>query len=259
MSRLLLTLGLLFVAGPCWGAIARVNQGCFANITISGGAITQAIGWTTASGNFFVVQVATPGGILAGTITGATASGTSMTLDAGPVTDVVSTALLRLANTGSVSSVTITITGNNGGAASFCAAEYSGVSLTATPVNTAVTGMSGFESSTNTWTNGSYTAAAGNLVLSGAAATLNGQTWGAGSGWTMVGSDDSVSSAGLMLEEQLNVGAGGFVGTGTLTMVTTFGTRFVYYTVSYPAVSAGAGGGGFGGVGGIGGKGGVGD
>ena len=257
MRRLLLTLGLLFIAGPCWGAIARVNQGCFGSLSISGGAVTHATGWTTASGNFFVVEVSTPA---IGTITGVTASGTGMTLDAGPVADNVQVAMFRLDNTGSITTITISVTGNNGGLLGFCAAEYSGVSLTATPVNTAVTGMSGFESATNTWTNGSYTATAGNLVLSGCGATLDtSNTWAAAGSWTLVGSDDSAASANLMIEEQLNVSAGGFIGTGTLTGVTISGTRFVYYTVSYPAVSAGAGGGGFGGVGGIGGKSGVGD
>jgi hypothetical protein len=258
MRRSLLTLVLLFIAGPCWGAIARVNQGCFGNITITGTeTITQTLGWTTASGDFLVLTISG----LSITITSATGSGTGMTQDV-TVTDpnLNTEALMRLANTGSVSSVTVNFTGSNGSVVTLCAAEYSGVSTSATPVNTAVTGFSGFVNN-NTWTNGSYTATTGNLVIAGAEDEIGGTgSWGVTGSWTLVTSFGTLSgtSVGAMLEEQLNVSAGAFIGTGTWPRGVTDGAKYTYFTVSYPAPAIGSGG-GFGGKGGIGGNGGMGD
>jgi hypothetical protein len=222
--------GTVAVPSPIGGAISRVNQGCFGNLNVSGGVVTQSLGWTTASGDFLVLQVAG----LSITITSATASGATMTQDA-TVTDgfANTTALMRLANTGSVSSVTVNFTGSNGSIVGLCAAEYRGVSPTATPVNTAVVGSSGAVN-TNTWTNGAYTAAYGNLVLSGAGEKQGGGVWGAGSGWTMVANFSAMANSSLMMEEQLNVSAGSFTGTGTWSLGAG-GAHYTYYTVSYQA------------------------
>lgn len=234
MKRFLIAVGLLFCVSPAHAIIARVNQNCFGNLTVASNAVTQSLGWTTGTGNFFALSI----GGASITITSATASGTTMTQDA-TVTDASSNteALMRLANTGSVSSVTVNFSGSNGSIVTLCAAEYSGVSTSATPVNTAVTGSSGFVN-TNTWTNGAYTATAGNLVLSGVEASIfHTGTWAATGSWTLVTSYGTFSSTsvGAMLEEQRNVSAGSFIGTGTWSNGAGDGARYNYFTVSYPA------------------------
>jgi hypothetical protein len=192
-----------------------VNKNAW-NSTVVSEAYTRSLGWTVTAGNFLMVLVIMQPG---GTCTGVNAKLSSTSY---PMTNAISFTTGRtpvymyyLPNAAAVTSVVGSFSSSNGSALSLMAAEYSGLSSTASIVNTAQTSDSGFVD-TSTWSTPSYTAAAGSLLLAGCASNLTGGTWGAGTGWTLAKSYSTGES--VMLEHQFNVSATSYTGTGTISL-----------------------------------------
>jgi hypothetical protein len=202
-----------------YGGVARVNQGSFANLTVVSNNITQSLGWTVGSHNFLALEIGTNvnGATNISSVTAyAGATPYAMTRAAIEDGDHLGIALYYLPNASAITSVAVNFTGNNGASINLIAAEYSGLSTTASVVNTAVTNDSGYTSSQN-WSTGAYTSTVGGLILSGVDQATFGSstTFTAGSGWTAVASESSGTSSGcLFLEEQLKT-AGSVTGTGS--------------------------------------------
>jgi hypothetical protein len=206
------------------GGQALVHAGGW-TCTISGTTCTQTLGWTVTSGDFLVVGVS----INNGTVTGASASGTAMGLGFDNT--------FALANSPAATQVNITITGDNGGQASFVVMEFSGLSSTAVIQGTGVKSDIAY-GSLNSWSTASYTnPAAGSLVVSCASPWDNGSaiTSAAASGaWTLGASElvPSGSVFSIVCEYQLNAASGAYVGTGTTLPTGNFG-KFHTNTIGY--------------------------
>lgn len=219
------------VAPSVPATITRVSQDVCGNQTIGSNIATCTLGTTVTSGNLTVVFVVGQSG---NTLTGATAfvggTPTSMTscFNTTPDRDVIG--LFYLPNSTAFTSIQSNWTGSNANTTSMVVAEYHGLSPTATCTPTPVTAGSGFVS-TNTWgPTSSYTVAANQLLLSGTAANTGSTgVWGAGAGYTLVASDSTGgANTNLMMEEDISPAAGGYVGTGTLS-VGSGGTHYDFW------------------------------
>jgi hypothetical protein len=182
-------------------AVARVNQGTWGNLVAANEAITQPLGWTVKQGNFLTAFIAgSPS-----TISGVSASdGTTVyplskaicfTSGRSPI------CLYYLPNAPAVSSISASFYESNQSTFAIIAAEYSGLSPTASPVDAGVAADSGYVN-TGTWTTPQYAPSAGVLVLSGAASNKGTGSWTTGTGWTPVGSYGGTVPA-AMLQEQI--------------------------------------------------------
>jgi hypothetical protein len=203
--------------------IARVNAGSTGNQTIASELTTTSTGSTTTAGNFFRVVVS----VKSGTILTVTANPGSlaMTQAANFVGARSTVGVWYLPNIASgVNSVTVAYSSSNGSIATIDSAEYSGMSTSATVVNTFVTCSSAFI--TTAFTCGPYTATATNLLVGACAANQDsaGATWTSGSGWTTTntwttpGTDTTAWSM-----EQLAPSAGSYSTSGTLSSGATLG------------------------------------
>lgn len=198
--------------------IARVNQGAFGNLVVSANVVTQSIGWTVGSNRFFVLQVAA--GSLGASMVScvATAGVTNFTMTIAATQENfghASTYLCYLPNASGITSVTTNWTSSNGTPTSLVAAEYSGMSTSATVTLTAVTAEQAF-ACTTAWTVGTYAGTAGSLLLSGSGQAGNAAagTFTAGSGWTTVGSYAAANPPQSVMQEQLNISSGTYTGNG---------------------------------------------
>jgi hypothetical protein len=197
-----------------------VNQGSFGDLTVSSSNVTQSLGWTVGSNRFFVLQIAGTTELNANinSVTAyAGATPYAMTLAADMDGSHGSAVLYYLPNASAINSINVNFNNLNGSQVDLIAAEYSGMSTTASVINPAVTLDSGYTSAM-TWSVGPYTATAGNLLLTGTTiatyATADALT--PGTGWSEVGALTSGSSGWVdILQQQLSVPAGSYNGTGT--------------------------------------------
>jgi hypothetical protein len=207
--------------GSIYGGVYRVNQGAWGDLFVSGNAVTQSLGWTVASHDFLVVEVggASSGSTINSVIAYAGATPYTMTLATVETGSHSAVALYYLPNASGITSVTVNYAGNNGADVNVIAAEYSGLSTTASVVGSAVTADSGYTNA-QTWSVGPYTAPVGGLVLTGLAHTTysSSETFTAGLGWNIVANYSAgTGGTNLVLEEQLK-GAGSCTGTGSTSL-----------------------------------------
>lgn len=191
--------------------IRLVNSGVFGGILAS----TQALGWTVAPNNALVVYQACIAGTTTQYLFANTASTSVMMaqwLQANAQKNPSSVWVML--NAGGTNAFRATYGGT--GRCSFIAAEYAGLSSQATEsvgVWPTVTEQANVDSLT--WTTGTYTTVATNLLLSGASTNLGlASTWKPGPGWTMVASYTGTKTPEIMLQ-QMVAPAGTYTATGT--------------------------------------------
>jgi hypothetical protein len=197
--------------------LALVNASYTPDITIDNNVTSQTLGFTTGSGHFFMAMGYTGS---QSSITGATLepSGTALTCPTANQLHGTKTLvwLCYLPNGPSgQTSVNWGYSESNGSIAISAFSEYSGMSLTAAPVNTAVQCPGAFTGAT-TWSCGPYTATANNLVWTTCGTSFGGGSVSNYAPWTdVLEGEGSPNFINFWYFDQLSPAAGSYTGSST--------------------------------------------
>lgn len=199
--------------------IVVINTAIQGNTTVVSNQSTHTLGFSTGSGHFLVAEsIGAANSIDSATLQ---PSGTSMNCptDSKFSGDRNFITVCYLANAPSgQTSVNWSYTSSSGSTVTQFVGEYSGMSLTATEVNTTVQCRTGFVA-TNSWTCGPYTATAANLVWTTCSPnTLGPSTIVANSPWNIRKEWDSGTAAEMWFFDILGPSSGSYTGGGTFSL-----------------------------------------